>query len=254
MSDDQRFAEMISKIAHELRSPLTSVKGFSSTLIKRWDKFTDEQKFQFVETINADADRMGRIVSEVLDLARLETGRFELRAIEIEIKPVAEKAAGNHSDLPGADRVEVTIPEGLKAWADPDRLGHVLTNMIENALKFSDDGPIEVAGRPVDVAAFRALADATGDSVVIEYGGGKPKFYHGRKSAVIEATDLSRNYTVGRGAFRAPAITPGIESGSVTRRKACQRLAYRSVAASMSRRSIFSSATYSGRAMNGRKL
>ena len=150
MSDDQRFAEMISKIAHELRSPLTSVKGFSSTLIKRWDKFTDEQKFQFVETINADADRMGRIVSEVLDLARLETGRFELRAIETEIRPIAEKAAGHHSDLPGADRVEVIVPEGLKAWADPERLGHVLTNMVENAVKFSDEGPIEISGRAVD--------------------------------------------------------------------------------------------------------
>lgn len=150
MSDDQRFAEMISKIAHELRSPLTSVKGFSSTLIKRWDKFTDEQKFQFVETINADADRMGRIVSEVLDLARLETGRFELRALEIEIRPVAEKAAENHKDLPGADRVEVTVPEGLRAWADPDRLGHVLTNMIENAVKFSDEGSIELSARDLD--------------------------------------------------------------------------------------------------------
>ena len=159
MSDDQRFAEMISKIAHELRSPLTSVKGFSSTLIKRWDKFTDEQKFQFVETINADADRMGRIVSEVLDLARLETGRFELRALETEIKPVAEKAARNHKDLPGAERIEVTVPDDLRAWADPDRLGHVLTNMIENAVKFSDEGPIVVSGRAVGDGVELTISD-----------------------------------------------------------------------------------------------
>ena len=150
MSNDQRFAEMISKIAHELRSPLTSVKGFSSTLIKRWDKFTDEQRFQFVETINADADRMSRIVSEVLDLARLETGRFELHATGIELRPVAEKAATHHAMLPGADRVVVEIPEGLKAWADPDRLGHVLSNLVENAVKFSDDGPIRISGRALN--------------------------------------------------------------------------------------------------------
>jgi len=150
MSDDQRFAEMISKIAHELRSPLTSVKGFSSTLIKRWDKFTDEQKFQFVETINADADRMSRIVSEVLDLARLETGRFELRATGIDLRPVAEKAATHHATLPGAERVVVEIPEGLRAWADPDRLGHVISNLVENAVKFSDEGPIRISGRPLD--------------------------------------------------------------------------------------------------------
>ena len=149
-ANDQRFAEMISKIAHELRSPLTSVKGFSSTLIKRWDKFTDEQKFQFVETINADADRMSRIVSEVLDLARLETGRFELHATGVELLPLVEKAATHHAGLPGADRVKIEVPEGLKAWADPDRLGHVLSNMVENAVKFSDDGPITITAAPVD--------------------------------------------------------------------------------------------------------
>src|ERR671910_1340909 len=93
MTDDApRFAELISKIAHELRSPLTSVKGFSATLVKRWDRFTDEQKLQFVETIHADAERMGRIVSEVLDLARLETGRFELNPTAVNAKATVDRA------------------------------------------------------------------------------------------------------------------------------------------------------------------
>ena len=150
MSDDQRFAEMISKIAHELRSPLTSVKGFSSTLIKRWDKFTDEQKFQFVETIHSDADRMSRIVSEVLDLARLESGRFELHATRVDLRSIAEKACTHHATLPGAERVEVDVPEGLTAWADAERLGHVLSNLVENAVKFSDEGPIRISAKPLD--------------------------------------------------------------------------------------------------------
>src|ERR671910_32073 len=110
MTDDApRFAELISKIAHELRSPLTSVKGFSATLVKRWDRFTDEQKLQFVETINSDAERMGRIVSEVLDLARLESGRLELHRTEIDLSAIAAKAAEHLKDLPGADRVKVEI-------------------------------------------------------------------------------------------------------------------------------------------------
>jgi signal transduction histidine kinase len=87
--NDARIADMISKIAHELRSPLTSVKGFSSMLIAKWDRFTDEQRRQFVETIHADAERMGRIVSEVLDLARMEAGRLQLNPVPVPMKEVA---------------------------------------------------------------------------------------------------------------------------------------------------------------------
>ncbi len=149
MDEAPRFAEMISKIAHELRSPLTSVKGFSSTLIRRWDRFSDEQKFQFIETIHADAERMGRIVSEVLDLARIESGRLELNRQNVELAPLAAKAAGHHAALPGADRVEVRLQEGLSVHGDPDRLAHVLGNLIENAIKFSDEGAIVIDGHQV---------------------------------------------------------------------------------------------------------
>jgi signal transduction histidine kinase len=135
---------MISKIAHELRSPLTSVKGFSATLMKKWDRFTDEQRRQFVETIHADAERMARIVSEVLDLARLETGRLELHPLQVNLHDVATKMSEQYQHLPGADRVSIDIDEKLTAWADPDRIGHVIGNLIENAVKFSDEGPVQV--------------------------------------------------------------------------------------------------------------
>src|ERR671910_5431 len=112
MTDDApRFAELISKIAHELRSPLTSVKGFSATLVKRWDRFTDEQKLQFVETIHSDAERMGRIVSEVLDLARLEANRLEIHPVDVEIAPIARQSAEHLEGLPGGERVVVLISD-----------------------------------------------------------------------------------------------------------------------------------------------
>jgi signal transduction histidine kinase len=141
---DVSFAELISKIAHELRSPLTSVKGFSATLVDRWDRFTDEQRLQFVETIHADAERMGRIISEVLDLARLEAGRLELHPDDVQVATVARRAL---DQLPGAGdgRVVIDVDSAVIVHADPERLGHVLTNLIENAVKFSDDGPITVS-------------------------------------------------------------------------------------------------------------
>jgi signal transduction histidine kinase len=143
--EDARFAELISGIAHELRSPLTSVKGFSSTLVKRWDRFTDEQRFQFVETIHKDAERMARIVSEVVDLARLEANRLELHPQRTEVGSVASRAIEQLADLQGADRVVVQIDPGLYAWADPSRLEVVIFNLVENALKFSDAGPVRIS-------------------------------------------------------------------------------------------------------------
>jgi signal transduction histidine kinase len=146
---DVRFAEMISKIAHELRSPLTSVKGFSSTLVKRWDKFTDEQRYQFVKTIHADAERMARVVSEVVDLARIEAGRLELHRSAAHLRSIAERAASNVASLVGSERVVISVSDDLSAWADAERLEHILTNIVENAVKFSDQGPIEVSATAI---------------------------------------------------------------------------------------------------------
>ena len=157
---DVGFAELISKIAHELRSPLTSVKGFSATLLKRWDRFTDEQRLQFVETIHADAERMGRIVSEVLDLARLEANRLEIHRQDVLVHSIAQQSADHLSGLPGGDRVSVDVAPDLTAHVDPERLGHMLRNLIENAIKFSDEGPITIEARGVDGVVEVSVIDA----------------------------------------------------------------------------------------------
>ena len=146
-------------IAHELRSPLTSIKGFSATLVKRWDRFTDEQKLQFVQTIEADSERMSRIVSEVLDLARLEAGRLELTPTDAHVASATSKAVTQLSQLPGSERITVAVPDDLTAWVDPDRLERVIATLVENAVKFSEEGPIEVVGGAEDDAVTLAVAD-----------------------------------------------------------------------------------------------
>jgi signal transduction histidine kinase len=157
--EDARFAELISRIAHELRSPLTSVKGFSSTLVRRWDRFTDEQRYQFVETIHADAERMARILSEVVDLARLEADKLELYPQRTEIDQVASRAVGQLTDAPGSDRVQMDIGQGLYAWVDPTRLERVVFTLVENAIKYSESGPVRISSSEADGTVELVVSD-----------------------------------------------------------------------------------------------
>jgi signal transduction histidine kinase len=67
-------ANLVSTVAHELRSPLTSVKGFTATLLAKWERFNDEQKKLMLQTVNADADRVTRLIAELLDVSRIDAG------------------------------------------------------------------------------------------------------------------------------------------------------------------------------------
>jgi signal transduction histidine kinase len=165
---DKTFAELISRSAHELRSPLTAVQGFSGTLVKRWDRFSDEQRLQLVETIYADAQRMGRIISEVLDLARMESGRFELSLEDVELHGIARRVADNAARLPGAERLVVSVPEGLTVRADGTRLEHLVHNLVENGIKFSDEGAVDLGARATEEALVEIWVEDRGIGIAPE--------------------------------------------------------------------------------------
>jgi signal transduction histidine kinase len=75
---DRERSDLVATVAHELRSPLTGVKGFVQALLNRWDKLSDEQKKLMLTTVSADSDRLSRLIAELLDVARIDTGRLQL--------------------------------------------------------------------------------------------------------------------------------------------------------------------------------
>src|SRR5207244_930918 len=86
--------EIVSTVSHELRSPLTSVKGYTSLLLNRWDRLPDDQKRSMLEQVQHDADRVTRLITELLDISRLETGRLVLRRQMIDLHEMAEGVPG----------------------------------------------------------------------------------------------------------------------------------------------------------------
>ena len=134
---EQESAALLTAVAHELRSPLTGVKGFSSTLLRNWDRFTDDQKRLMLETIEADADRVTRLITELLDTARINVGRLTVHAQPLELRPRLE-AQVERRVAAGADRSQfvVEVADDVDVlWADPDRLEQVVANLVENAVR-----------------------------------------------------------------------------------------------------------------------
>ncbi|MGG5259744.1 ATP-binding protein [Phycicoccus avicenniae] len=165
---EKESAALLTSVAHELRSPLTGVKGFSSTLLRNWERFTDEQKRLMLETIEADADRVTRLITELLDTSRIGTGRLTVHAVPV---PVRARLDGQveRRVAAGAEReqFDVEVEDGVDVvWADPDRLEQVLTNLVDNALRHGR-GRVHIA-----VERSRWAGPSAVDVVVTDDGDG----------------------------------------------------------------------------------
>ncbi|HEX9042026.1 MAG TPA: ATP-binding protein [Trebonia sp.] len=130
-------AELVSTVAHELRAPLTSVKGFTATLLAKWSRFSDDQKRVMLETVNADADRVTRLITELLDVSRIESGRMEVRRQLVDVPERARKIiAGRVASGEPEDRFMLDAAHDLpETWLDADKIDQILGNLVENAVR-----------------------------------------------------------------------------------------------------------------------
>ncbi|MFF2851390.1 ATP-binding protein [Streptomyces sp. NPDC058001] len=146
---ERSHAELIATVAHELRSPLTSVKGFTATLLAKWERFTDAQKRLMLETVDADANRVTRLIAELLDISRIDSGRLELRRQPVDIGTAVGRHIQAHvaAGQP-ADRFLVRLQQPLPdLWADPDKVDQVLSNLLENAVRHGE-GTVSIDVEP----------------------------------------------------------------------------------------------------------
>jgi signal transduction histidine kinase len=146
---ERSHAELIAVVAHELRSPLTSVKGFTATLLAKWERFTEDQKLLMLETVDADADRVSRLITELLDISRIDSGRLEVHRQPVDIAAAVRRHIEAHtaSGQP-AERFVTRIRRPLPdLWADPDKIDQVLANLLENAVRHGE-GTVTIEVEP----------------------------------------------------------------------------------------------------------
>ncbi len=133
--------EFLSIASHELRTPVTSIKGYTQLakmLIKEGDLPTSEE---YLDIALDQIDRMSRLILELLDVSRIETGRLEIRREPIAWPQFVRDVVHRHHTAVSDRRFHVSVPDdGKIVTGDRDRLEQVLGNLLENAVKYSPDG------------------------------------------------------------------------------------------------------------------
>lgn len=137
MRAERQMTDLIATIAHELKSPIASMTGFTDTLLRHWDRFADADKQVMLRTIQDDGARVMRLVTDLLDVSWIDSGSLTLNKRPVDLAAtcaaqVARRVARGESE----DRFDVEVPDGLpELWADPDRFEQILTNLVDNALR-----------------------------------------------------------------------------------------------------------------------
>jgi signal transduction histidine kinase len=137
-SVQQAQTEFVSTVSHELRTPLTSIKGFADTILRSGDKIEATQQRRYIGIIKDQADRLTRLVEDLLAVSRLESKKMQLTIRAIDLNETVQRVVRNLADKGRNHKITNKIPPGLPhVWADADRLEQILTNLIDNAIKYS---------------------------------------------------------------------------------------------------------------------
>ncbi len=156
----------VNGVSHELRTPITLISGYSRRLLRRAEGLTAEQREQ-LELVASEAESMGRLVNDLLEIARDDAGRLQLECRQFDPAPLLHDLHQRLQDTADGRLLLQPIPSRYAdVCADPERLSQCLTNLVENAIKYSP------APQPIELAL-----SSTADQVVLhvrDHGAGVP--------------------------------------------------------------------------------
>lgn len=128
-------------VAHDLRQPAASIRLATESLARAEH---DPSRQRMLERIRKASDRLERMINDLLDVSRIESGRLAVRAASVDLRPLVSEVVAQQPGVEGRCRVEID-PDAERAWVDGERFVQVLSNLVTNAAKYGDPGtPVEV--------------------------------------------------------------------------------------------------------------
>lgn len=160
-------AELVANVSHELRTPLTAIKGYLETVLDETMSESDTHR-QFLEIANSHAERMGRLINDLLNLSDIETGKVILDPIPISLGVFMQDVSTMFEKDAAKKDVKLVnqVPADLSVQADRDRLSQILVNLVDNAVKYTPQGgTVSFLAAKTDTNQIRITVRDTGQGI-----------------------------------------------------------------------------------------
>lgn len=155
-------SEFLSLMSHELRTPLQAIIGYTEVVIEELKLADDQRHLNDLTRVITNSERLLKLINGVLDLAKIESGRMELDLTQVKLSSLVEEALGTVAPLleKNAIDLQVDVDDGESLpLADPEKLLHILINLLGNAIKFSPNGTVSVNAYHRPQQIFISVAD-----------------------------------------------------------------------------------------------
>ena len=162
--------DFVANVSHELKTPLTVIGGFAETLAD--DELPAEQRRRFAETIQVHARRMQRIVDDLLDLSRIESGGWRPNPTPVDFASAASDALVTFRDAAAAKRITIQVEparDSATVFADPTAFRQILSNLVENAIRYTPEGGIVTAFSEAEPGGVRVGVRDTGIGIAPDH-------------------------------------------------------------------------------------
>ncbi|MCA9971679.1 MAG: PAS domain-containing protein, partial [Anaerolineales bacterium] len=200
---DRMKSSLISTVSHELRTPLAAIKGYASTLLAddvEWDAASQRE---FLGIISAETDHLSALVSDLLDMSRIESGSLTVSRVPCELADLVQQAA-QHAYPPPGSRLRIALPADMPPLeVDPKRITAVLRNLLENSVKYGGDGYIQLSAVVAAGQAVIRVADSGPGIPTTEQAHIFNSFYRVDNSLTRQTTGAGLGLAISRGFVRA---------------------------------------------------